>query len=131
MEYNEKDIRFFISQYKEITKKVYDIFDRWRNITHKVEKDISITEIDFKENIIDIGWSKYWSYGDTEFGTTEIPIEYLWQKDWEEKLRLEIEEERRQKVEQLKEQAKISKEQREQEERRLFEQLKMKYGEIV
>jgi hypothetical protein len=130
MEYNEKDVRFFINQYIEIKEKVYDIFDKYRNITRRVKNSASISEIDFSENNIYISWSNYYS-GDADYGTEEIPIEYLWEEDWEEKLRLEIEEERRQKEEQSKEQARISKEQQEQEERRLFEQLKMKYGEII
>ena len=87
MEYNEESIRFFISQYKEITAKVYDIFDNWRTITHKVDKDdVSITEIEFTAESINIEWCKYWSYGDSDYGTTELPIEYLWEKDWEKKL---------------------------------------------
>lgn len=89
--------------------------------------DFDEEEISFECGNIYANWSEYCGCGEYEDQQTRIPLEYLFDKDWQEKAKVEIERKRKLKAEQERIRVEREKKAAEERERNQYLRLKAKF----
>lgn len=120
-------VESFIENFSKIEEEAHDI----RREYYKITKEDSAKYADEFKGIR--GWDlyfegdEYWSYGGHQHYILELPVSYLYDPNWQENLKKELQEEKEKKELEEKERQKRQKIEEEMKERELLKKLHEKY----